>query len=69
MDGLSKLVTHFVWLLTLCVAGATHASYPVYADGDFASLPPPDAHDGLITNTDLDERSTENMKPYEDWFK
>ena len=46
---MSKLVTHFVWLLTLCVAGATHASYPVYADGDLAPLGTPD---GLINGTD-----------------
>ena len=45
MDGLSKLVTHFVFLLTLCVTGAAHAHGPLYADGDLAPLGTPD---GLI---------------------
>ena len=46
---MSKLVTHFVFLLTLCVTGAAHASGPLYADGDLAPLGTPD---GLINSAD-----------------
>ena len=46
---MNKLVSHFVFLLTLCVAAAAHASGPFYADGDLAPLGAPD---GLINSAD-----------------
>jgi len=49
MDSLSKLVTHFVLLLTLCVAISAHAYHPVNADGDLAPLGAPDS---LINTAD-----------------
>ena len=37
-DDISKFLTYLVLLWTFFVAGAAHASYPVYADGDLADL-------------------------------
>ena len=43
------LVKHAVMLWALFMAGVSHASYPVYADGDLAPLGAPD---GLINSAD-----------------